>query len=176
MPANQAGNYRWGRRTLTLAPRAGTEWIGDALFLAAAWTWAVFGLLMRRWQIKPQRAILGIASFSAITYLPVYFMWLPKTIHQAAWNDLLLQGGYQGVIAALLAAALLAAGMYSYANQKIGASQASMMLALVPAVSAVGAFFLLRESISPTVGIGILVVSAGAAIGALPRKETARPT
>lgn len=152
-----------------LAPRDGNEWIGDALFLAAAWTWAVFGLLMRRWQIKPQRAILGIASFSAITYLPVYFMWLPKTIQQAGWNDLLLQGGYQGVIAALLAA-----GMYSYANQKIGASQASMMLALVPAVSAIGAYFLLGESISLTVGIGIVVVSAGAALGALQRAEPAR--
>ncbi len=152
-----------------LAPRAGTEWIGDALFLAAAWAWAVFGLLMRRWQIKPQRAILGIASFSAIAYLPIYLAWLPKTIQQAAWSDLLLQGGYQGVVAALLAA-----GMYSYANQKIGACQASMMLALVPAVSAIGAYFLLGESISLTVGIGIVVVSAGAALGAQPHKDAAR--
>lgn len=146
-----------------LAPRHGQEWLGDLLFLAAAWTWAVFGLLMRRWQIAPQLAILGIASFSLLAYLPVYLLWLPKAIHTAAWPDILLQGGYQGVVAALLAA-----GMYSYANQKIGACQAAMALALVPAVSAVGALLLLDEPVGLAVGAGIAIVSAGALLGALP--------
>ena len=58
--------------------------------------------------------------------------------------------------------------MYSYANQKIGACQASMMLALVPAVSAVGAFFLLDEKLGVTIVLGILVVSGGALLGAMP--------
>ncbi|MGE0013657.1 MAG: DMT family transporter [Azoarcus sp.] len=151
------------------APRHGTEWIGDLLFLCAALTWAIFGLLMRRWQIQPKLAVLGIASFAAVSYLPVYLLWLPKTIANASWGDLLLQGTYQGVIAALLAS-----GMYSYAIQKIGASQASMMLALVPAVSAIGAYLLLGESISLTVAIGIIVVSAGAALGALPNRKAVR--
>ena len=29
------------------------EFVGDVLFLAAAAAWAVFGILMRRWQIRP---------------------------------------------------------------------------------------------------------------------------
>jgi drug/metabolite transporter (DMT)-like permease len=49
-----------------------------------------------------------------------------------------------------------------------------MMLALVPAVSAIGAYLLLGESISLTVAIGIIVVSAGAALGALPNRKAVR--
>ena len=143
--------------------RAGDEWIGDALFLLAAWTWAVFGLLMRRWQVKPQLAISGVATFALILYMPVYLLWLPKAVAQASAAEIGLQCVYQGIVAALLAG-----GMYSYANQKIGAYQASMMLSLVPGVSAVGAFFILDEALSVRVVLGIVVVSIGAILGAMP--------
>ncbi len=138
-------------------------WIGDILFLAAALCWAVFGLLMRHWQIQPLHAVFGVASFALVFYLPVYLLWLPKTLRQAGWDEIGLQCFYQGVVAALLAAA-----MYNYANQKMGACQASMMLALVPAVSAIGAFFILDEKLSLTIMLGIAIVSAGAILGATP--------
>jgi len=67
-------------------------------------------------------------------------------------------------------AALLAAGMYSYANHKIGACQASMTFALVPTASALIATFLfLDETLSFTILLGIIVVSTGTLLGALPR-------
>lgn len=143
--------------------RGQSEWIGDLLFLAAALSWSIFGLLMRRWQIQPLHGICGIASFAMVFYLPVYLPWLPKNLPQAGWGDIALQCGYQGGIAALLAA-----GMYSYANQRIGACQASMMLALVPALSAVGAYLILDEQLSMTIMLGICIVSAGAILGAIP--------
>jgi len=43
-----------------------------------------------------------------------------------------------------------------------------MMLALVPGVSAVGAFFMLGEALSLHVVLGIVVVSIGAILGAMP--------
>lgn len=152
-----------------LAPAHGSQWIGDLLFLAAALCWAVFGLLMRRWQMKPQFAMLGIASFSALAYLPVYLLWLPGNLAAQSWGAIALQGGYQGVIAALVAG-----GFYSYAVQKVGASEASMMLALVPAVTAVGAFLILDEGLGLTTIVGIVVVSIGALLGALPPAALAR--
>ena len=148
--------------------RAG-EWIGDLLFLGAALCWAVFGLLMRRWQIKPQYGMLGIATFSALAYLPVYMLWLPGNLAAQSWGAITLQGVYQGVIAALVAG-----GFYSYAVQKVGASEASMMLALVPAVTAVGAYLILGEALGLTTIVGIVVVSIGALLGALPPGALAR--
>ena len=152
-----------------LAPAQGSEWIGDLLFLGAALCWAVFGLLMRRWQIKPQYGMLGIATFSALAYLPVYMLWLPGNLAAQSWGAITLQGVYQGVIAALVAG-----GFYSYAVQKVGASEASMMLALVPAVTAVGAYLILGEALGLTTIVGIVVVSIGALLGALPPAALAR--
>ena len=140
--------------------------VGDALFLMAAWSWAIFGLLMRRWQIPPLRAILGVASISLVFYMPVYLAYLPKAIQHSSANEIALQCIYQGIVAALLAA-----GMYSYANQKIGACQASMMLALVPAGTALGAFWVLDEGLSAAVIGGVIVVSLGAILGALPSRQ-----
>lgn len=157
-----------GFESLFASAREG-EWIGDLLFLSAALCWAIFGLLMRRWQIKPQLGILGIATFSALAYLPVYLLWLPARLADASWGAIALQAGYQGIVAALLAA-----GFYSYAVQKVGASEASMMLALVPAFTAIGGFLILGEAIGLTTLIGIVVVSAGALLGALPPAALAR--
>ena len=95
--------------------------------------------------------------------MPVYLIWLPKAIQNSSAGEIVLQCVYQGVVAALLAA-----GMYSYANQKIGACQASMMLALVPGVSAIGAYFILDEALGVRVVLGIIVVSIGAILGAAP--------
>ena len=95
--------------------------------------------------------------------MPVYLIWLPKAIQNSSAGEIVLQCVYQGVVAALLAA-----GMYSYANQKIGACQASMMLALVPGVSAIGAYFILDEALGVRVVLGILIVSIGAILGAAP--------
>lgn len=141
------------------------EFIGDLLFLAAALSWAIFGILMRRWQIRPLLGICGIASFAMLFYWPVYLLFLPKNLPMAGWKDITLQCVYQGIIAAMLAASL-----YSYANQKIGACQASMMLALVPAVSAIGAYFILDEQLTWTVILGIVIVSTGAIVGAMPSR------
>lgn len=139
------------------------EFMGDLLFLAAALSWAIFGILMRRWQIRPLLGICGIACFAMLLYWPVYLLYLPKNLPMAGWKDITLQCVYQGVIAAMLAASL-----YSYSNQKIGACQASMMLALVPAVSAIGAYFILDEQLTWTVMLGIVIVSTGAIVGAMP--------
>lgn len=143
--------------------RGGNEWIGDLLFLAAALTWAIFGLLVRRWQIRPQLSVLGIALFSAVVYLPVYVWCLPSQMSSATWGAITLQAVYQGVVIAFLGA-----GLYSYAVQKIGASEASLMLALVPAVSAVGGLMILGEQLGTIAVVGIVVVSIGAVLGALP--------
>jgi len=164
-----AGLLLIGFESLFAANAGANEWIGDLLFLAAALCWAIFGLLMRRWQVKPQFGILGIACFSALAYLPVYVLWLPGNLAAASWGAIALQGGYQGVIAALLAG-----GFYSYAVQKVGASEASMMLALVPAFTAIGAFLILDEAIGLTTIVGIVVVSVGALLGALPPNALAR--
>lgn len=143
---------------------AGTG-LGDGLFLLAALSWAVFGLLMRRWLVKPFLAIAGVASLSMLIFLPIYVLWLPKGLGAAGAGEIVLQAVYQGVVAGLVAG-----GLYSYANHKIGACGASMMLALVPGVSAVGAHLLLGEPLEGLTIAGLVTVSVGALLTALPAR------
>lgn len=142
------------------APTAGPRWLGDLFFLAAAISFAVFGLLLKRWHIRPIEAIVGVAAISALTYLPVYLLFLPKALAAVPVSALLLQGFYQGVIAAVLAQLC-----YTYANMTIGPMKASLTLALVPGISALAAVPLLDEELSLATLIGVALVTAGAVLG-----------
>jgi drug/metabolite transporter (DMT)-like permease len=95
-----------------------------------------------------------------LIYLPVYAVFLPKGIAAVATPFILLQCLYQGVIAASVAGLL-----YAYANQTIGPMKASLMLALVPGISALMAVPLLGETLGVTTILGVILVTCGAVLG-----------
>lgn len=140
------------------------QWLGDLCFFYAAISWAVAGLLMRRWQLKPIDTTAMIAGFAALAYVPIYILFLPKALHLVSGDALLLQAVYQGVVAATLAGIF-----YNYANLHIGPHKASLMLALVPGVSAIAAVPVLGEALTPITMVGVLLVTAGAILGATQR-------
>lgn len=125
---------------------------------------------MRRWHMKPIDTTAMMAGFSAIAYLPIYIFWLPKTLHVASIDTLLLQGIYQGAIAATLSGFF-----YNYANQTIGPHKASLMLSLVPGVSAIFAVPILGETLTPLVIGGVVLVTIGAVLGATQRRKVIKP-
>lgn len=116
------------------------QWLGDVFFLLAAICYASFGLLLKHWHVPPLEATVGIAVISAAFYLPVYLLFLPKAIATVPMSLVLLQGVYQGVLAASIAGLL-----FAYAIHEIGPQKATLMLAMVPGVSAVVAVPLLGE-------------------------------
>lgn len=153
-----------GVQSFAHAEAGSRQWLGDLCFMVAALCWAVAGLLMRRWRLGPVDTAAMISGLSALLYLPVYVFWLPKQIAAVPFNALLLQGVYQGIVAATLA------GMfYNYANHSIGPHKASLMLALVPGITAVAAVPLLGEPLTPLAICGVLLVTGGAVLGALQR-------
>lgn len=142
------------------------QWLGDAFFLCAAICFAAFGLLMKRWRAAPLETVAGVAVVSMILYLPVYLLYLPKAMPQASTSLIGLQCAYQGIIAASLASLL-----YAYANQTIGPAKASLMLALVPGLSALAAVPLLGEPLSAMTLGGVLLVTIGAILGTARRSD-----
>ncbi len=134
---------------------------GDASFLLAAICWGFYGQLVRRWQVDPRLAASNIAVCSAAVYLPVYLLFLPSGFAFASPPQILLQAGYQGIVAGIVAASC-----YSYATLRIGPTRASLMLALVPPISALLAVPLLGELLTPETAVGALLVTAGAVLGA----------
>lgn len=141
------------------APR---QWLGDLFFFGGALCWGLFGVLLRKWNLRPFDAMAGIATVSALLFLPVYLVALPKALTLVPTEQLLLQAVYQGIIAAVLAGLL-----YAYASQTIGPIKAALMLALVPGISGVAAVPILNEPLGALTIAGLLCVSGGAILGAI---------
>ena len=154
------------RSLIQVQPDEGRQWLGDLFFLGAATCSAIFSLLLRKWNVRPLEAMIGLAFYSSLVYFPVYLLFLPKALMLAAPSVLLLQGFYQGVIAATLAGLL-----YAHANLTIGPMKASLMLALVPAASALAAGPLLGEHIGIVTWLGVALVTGGAVLGATNPKK-----
>lgn len=136
------------------------QWLGDLFYLCAATCFALFGLLLRKWRVPPWETAVGLGTVSMLLYLPIYVLFLPKGLATVAMPLILLQCLYQGVIAACAASLL-----YAYANQNIGPMKASLMLALVPGISALAAVPLLGEALGMTTLLGVILVTFGAVLG-----------
>lgn len=147
------------------------EWVGDLCFIAAALLYANFGLMVRAWHIRPLDTLCGLTVGSALLYFPVYLAFLPKGLALAPLSQILLQGVYQGIVAALVASF-----SYAYATLSLGPGVASLMLAIVPGTSAILAVPFLGEEASLATISGVLLVTVGALLGALVKKPAHKPT
>ncbi len=140
------------------------QWVGDVFFLLAALCYASFGLLLRHWHVSPLDATIGVAVIALTCYVPVYLLFLPKAIASVSLPFVLGQGVYQGILAASIAALL-----FAYAIHNIGPQRATLMLAMVPGLSAVAAVPLLGESLDAVTVAGVVLVTVGAVLGATHR-------
>jgi drug/metabolite transporter (DMT)-like permease len=142
------------------------QWVGDVFFLLAAISFASFGLLLKHWHVSPLEATIGIAVISMVCYTPVYLLFLPKAITTVPLSFILWQGAYQGILAASIAGLL-----FAYAIHNIGTQRATLMLAMVPGISAVAAVPLLGEPLGAVTITGVVLVSIGAILGATHQLE-----
>jgi len=131
--------------------------LGDGWLVAAAFLWALFSVLIKRWQITPWQVTVSLALLTCLFYLPVYLAFLPKAFSQASWTDILLQAFYQGVMATIIQMIL-----YVKAVQKIGPSEMGAMMSIVPVISGIAAIVIFDEQISEALIIGLVLVSLGA--------------
>ncbi len=131
--------------------------IGDGWLIAAAFLWALFSVLIKRWDITPWQVTVSLALLTALFYLPIYFAFLPKAITQASWQDILLQAFYQGVMATIIQMIL-----YVKAVQKIGPAEMGAVMSIVPVISGIAAIIIFNEVLTLELIIGLLLVSLGA--------------
>ncbi|ROS01293.1 drug/metabolite transporter (DMT)-like permease [Sinobacterium caligoides] len=130
---------------------------GHLWLAAAALLWALFSVLIKRWDITPWQATVSLAVVTSVLYLPVYWLWLPKAIAVDLWHDILLQAFYQGVLATIIQMIF-----YVKAVQYIGPSSMGAMMAIVPILSGVAALFVFDEPLTTSLTVGLLSVSIGA--------------
>lgn len=137
--------------------------IGDALVLAASVTWAFYSVLSKRWRFDPWLLTRFVALASALVFLPIYALFLPKALGSVPASMLLMQGLYQGIGPTILAMLLFLKAVHVLGPERTGA-----MIALVPVLAGVAAAPLLGETLNPWLVGGLVWVSLGAWVAVRP--------
>ena len=134
-----------------------TTLLGDGWLVAAAFLWALFSVLIKRWQITPWQVTVSLALLTCLFYMPIYVAFLPKALSQASWTDILLQAFYQGIMATIIQMIF-----YVKAVQKIGPSEMGAVMSIVPVISGIAAIVIFNEPVSEALIMGLILVSLGA--------------
>lgn len=130
--------------------------VGVAALAAAGGMWAVYTLLFRRSGLSSIQVAALICIWSAALFLPAYVLFGLSHLGRASASEIALQLFYQGVL--MGAVALVT---FNRAVSLLGASAATAMIALVPAVASLLAIPILSETPSFVESIAIAVIVVG---------------
>ncbi|CAN5489116.1 DMT family transporter [soil metagenome] len=169
-----AGDLVVGGRSLMAAFDGGEVWKGDLLFMGTSFCWAVYTVTARRFRLEAVRATIAITVFAFLTYLPVYAVlvaggWVSSRIGSAPWSEVLFQLTFQGLLSVVVAGIA-----FTRMIQYFGPVRSTMITALVPCLSALGAVLLLGEPLHWSLLAGLVLVTAGILFGVRPGR--AAPT
>jgi len=160
-----AGDLLVGGRSLLQAFDGGSVWKGDLLFMSAAFCWACYSVVARKHGLDAVRATIAITVFAACTFVPTYALlvaggWLVSRLGEAPWGEvafqMLFQGGGSVVISGIT---------FTRMVQHFGPVRTTMITALVPGLSALGAVVFLGEPLHWNLMAGLLLVTAGILFG-----------
>lgn len=152
-----------------LGRSGGTTWRGDLLFLSASVSWAVFGVLARRWRVQPLQATAVIGVFCLVTYWPPYLLSGHSNLLEAPIAEVVTQGVFQGLLAVVVALIT-----YTRALQILGPNLTTTITSLTPALAALSAVPLLGEGLSSLAVLGVVIVTLGVLVSVI-RPGSTRP-
>lgn len=130
---------------------------GDLLFFISACWWGVFTVLLKQWKLSAWHAMAGVAIWSAVVYVPVYLLFLPKHLDQASVPHLAMQTIFHGVFVVIIATLT-----YVEAIKRLGAFQTGSIVTLAPFIAAIIAVPLLGEPLSLAIICGLIGMGIGA--------------
>lgn len=148
----------------------GTVWKGDLLFMAASSCWATYSVLVRRTGADAVRATMAVTALALLSFVPVFLLLtqaglLPSRLGSAPWGEIVFQLLFQG-----LGSVVISGITFTRMIQYFGPVRSTMITALVPGLSALGAVWLLGEPMHWNLMLGLALVTAGIAAGVLPSR------
>ena len=142
---------------LMLHEQASAFGLGDVLyFLSAVW-WGIFTVLLKQWKLSAWHSMASVAIWSALIYLPIYILFIPKHFQEAEPVHLLVQGVFHGVLVVIIATLT-----YVAAIERLGAFKTGSIVTLAPFIAAIIAVPLLNEPLSPAIMCGLVGMGIGA--------------
>jgi drug/metabolite transporter (DMT)-like permease len=159
------GDILVGGMSLLKAFEGGDVWIGDLLFMTAAFCWSAYSVMVRHYGLDAVRATMAITAFALVSFVPAYallvhFNVLPSHMAQAAWSEIVFQAVFQGV-----GSVVISGITFTQMIRTFGPIKSTMITALVPGLSALGAVVFLGEPLSWNLWAGLASVTCGILFG-----------
>lgn len=146
---------------------ASEAWIGDLLFLTAGLSFSGYLIINRLWNVTIPLVLLSLSVVSGFIYIPVWYIFLPSALVEAAHSQILLQAAYQGLLPNLVGL-----GLISIAVRHAGASATAAIISAVPGLGAILGLVLLGEILGPMTWLGIFIVTIGILLTAIRRRTS----
>lgn len=159
------GDLLVGGASLLQAFEGGDVWKGDVLFMSAAACWSTYSVLVRRYALDAVRATVSVTVFALMTYVPAYALLLglgvlSSQLGAAPWGEVLFQVLFQGI-----GSVVISGVTFNQMIRYFGPVRSTMITALVPGLSALGAVIFLGESLYWNLLAGLLLVTTGILFG-----------
>ena len=159
------GDVLVGGMSLLKAFEGGEVWIGDVLFMTAAFCWSAYSVTVRRYGLDAVPATMAITAFALVCFVPGYAVLvsldvLPSHMAQASWSEIVFQAVFQGVGSVVISGITFTQMIRAY-----GPVKSTMITALVPGLSALGAVVFLGEPLSWNLWAGLALVTGGILFG-----------
>jgi len=167
------GDLLVGGMSLLKAFEGGEVWKGDLLFMSAASCWAAYTVTARRLGLDAVRATMAITAFAFVGFVPLFALattlgWWPTHMAQASWGELLFQAAFQG------GGSVVISGItFTQMVRHFGPVRTTMITALVPGLSALGAVAVLGEPMHWNLLAGLALVTGGILLGVLVKPAAA---
>jgi len=164
-----AGDLLVGGSSLLAAFAGGDVWKGDLLFMSAAACWAAYSVMARRHAVDAVQATIAITAFACLVYVPSYALLVglgavTSRLALAPGSEILFQLVFQG------GGSVVISGIaFTRMIQHFGPVRSTMITALVPGLSAIGAVMFLGEPLHWNLVAGLLLVTGGILLGVLRR-------
>jgi len=160
-----AGDVLVGGASLLKAFDGGEVWKGDVLFMSAAMCWGMYSVLVRRQGLNAIHATMAITAFACVTFVPIYGVsawmgWIPSHLATAPLSELWFQAVFQGV-----GSVAISGITFNIMIRHYGPVRSTMITALVPGLSALGALAVLGEPMQLNVLAGLALVTCGILFG-----------
>jgi len=140
-------------------------WKGDVLFLSASTCWAVYSVLVRKHALQAVQATIAISVFAFVAYVPVYGLLvlsggLVSKLATAPVGEIIFQVMFQG-----MGSVVISGISFTKMVQHFGPVRSTMITALVPGLSALGAVLFLGEPLYWNLLAGLALVTVGIVFG-----------
>jgi drug/metabolite transporter (DMT)-like permease len=162
------GGLLVGGSSLLRAFDGGDVWKGDVLFLASSFVWSSYTVMTRKHGLAAIPATIAISVFAMLSFVPVYgvLVWsgvIVSHLREAPWSEIVFQALVQGIGSVVISGITFVRMVETF-----GPVRTTMITAVVPGLSALGAVLFLGEPLYWNLLLGLALVTIGIVFGVKP--------